>query len=117
MTDTAVTIDVDQMRETIAANVAAEIKRQRWTGRSASVALGLTQAYVYRRLAGEVEMSGSDLAMFAKFLSVPVQKFFEEPTTDYGYEVSPVIDLLERIRPAVENDREAVVTELHQARA
>jgi hypothetical protein len=67
----------DATAHLVAANLAAELTRQRWSGRKAAAALGLTNVYVSRRASGEVECSASDLAMFAEFLSVPIAKFFE----------------------------------------
>ena len=61
----------------VAANLAAELTRQRWSGRKAAAALGLTNVYVSRRASGELECSASDLAMFAEFLDIPVSRFFE----------------------------------------
>lgn len=75
--------DAQTTRLLIADNVSAEMKRARWTGRAAAQALGLTQPYVHRRTSGEIEFSGSDLALFAGFLNVPVETFFAtRPTAD-----------------------------------
>lgn len=85
----AYSIDTDRTRAVIASNLAAELKRQRWTGRSAASALGLSQPYVSRRLTGDTELSGSDLALFAGFLKVPVSRFFVElPDLDSNQEPS-----------------------------
>lgn len=91
MTNTALNFDGDETRMTIAANVAAELKRQRWTGRSAAAALGLSQPYVARRLSGDTDLSGSDLALFAAFLKVPVSVFFDANRghSDYMGQVLP----------------------------
>ena len=67
----------DATAQTVAANLSAELSRQRWSARKASVALGLTHVYVSRRASGDVECSASDLAMFAELLEVPITKFFE----------------------------------------
>lgn len=116
MTNTALDFDIEKTRETIASNVAAELKRQRWTGRSAAVALGLSQPYVYRRIAAEVEMSGSDLAMFAAFLNVPVSRFFVQlPDLDsnqepIGFE-SAAVSSLEEFRAAKMAAHSSVATD------
>ncbi|MWV50098.1 hypothetical protein GRS96_12545 [Rathayibacter sp. VKM Ac-2803] len=66
-------LDVNMM---VANNVRAELSRERWTGRKAAVALGLTPTYVSRRLSGETPMTPADLVMFSDFLSIPVGRFF-----------------------------------------
>lgn len=66
----------NRTRAMIARNFSDELKAQRWSKRSISVALGLTHTYVNNRANGSVEMSGSDLALFADFLAVPVTRFF-----------------------------------------
>lgn len=76
MTTSATAFDADATRQLIADNLSAEMKRARWSGRQMASALGLTQPYVARRAAGEVECSGSDLVLFANFLDVPVSAFF-----------------------------------------
>jgi len=63
-------------RETIAANLDAELSRKRYTKRRAALAMGLSHVYVTRRAKGQVELSGSDMVMFAKFLNIPVTRFF-----------------------------------------
>jgi transcriptional regulator with XRE-family HTH domain len=77
MSNTASSIGIDETRELVAANLSAELTRQRWSGRKAAAALGLTQPYVARRMSGDVELSASDIVMFASFLDIPVTKFFE----------------------------------------
>jgi transcriptional regulator with XRE-family HTH domain len=67
-------VDVNQL---VADNVRAELSRQRWSGRQAAVALGVTNTYINRRTSGTTPMAPSDLAMFASLLSVPVSRFFE----------------------------------------
>lgn len=100
------------VREKIAANLSAEMKRARWSGRAMANALGLTQAYVARRASGDVELSGSDIDLFAGFLGVPVAALFvgresagvvnldptrnaERQPKDYGSDAS-VIDIRTR---------------------
>ena len=81
MNKNALAFDAEATREMIAANFSAEMKRARWSGRSMAGALGLTQPYVARRASGEVELSGSDLALFSEFLNIPVSRFFVHPDT------------------------------------
>lgn len=73
---------VSEVRATVAANLDAALKAQRWSRRAAAVALGLSHRYVNDRAAGEVELSATDLALFSDFLNVPVARFFE--TNDEG---------------------------------
>lgn len=73
----AVAVKAANTRALIAANFSEELKAQRWSKRSASVALGLSHTYVNNRANGDVEMSGSDIAMFAEFLNVPVTRFYQ----------------------------------------
>lgn len=72
----------DEVRTRVAKNLSDELKAQRWTRRSAAAELGLTSRYVNSRAAGEVDLSASDLVMFADFLSVPVSRFFETSLGD-----------------------------------
>ena len=79
MTSAAVLASED-IRDIIAGNLRAELTRQRWSNRKAAAALGLTHVYVGRRANGEVELSGTDLALFAGLLEIPVAKLFEGTT-------------------------------------
>ena len=67
-------------REIVATNLRTALKDQRWSERRAADALGLTHAYVNRRVSGETELSGSDIAMFASFLRMREQDFFTQIT-------------------------------------
>lgn len=78
MTNTAEQQQPVPMREIAAANLAAELARQRWSDRKAATALGVTHVYVSRRASGKVELTVSDLDMFARFLNVSVSRFFEK---------------------------------------
>ena len=60
----------DGTQQMVADNLAAELARKRISGRQAAKALGLTHVYVGRRVSGDVELSVSDLMMFAAFLDV-----------------------------------------------
>lgn len=87
MTNEAPGYSPADVREKIAANLSAEMKRARWSGRAMADALGLTQAYVARRASGDVELSGSDIDLFAGFLGVPVAALF------VGREPAAVVEL------------------------
>lgn len=66
------------VRTTVARNLSVELRAQRWSQRAAATALGLTPRYVNSRAHGDVDMSASDLALFAEFLDIPVARFFDE---------------------------------------
>lgn len=101
MTNTAPNDNRDETRLTIAFNLTKELKRQRWTGRAAATALGLTQPYVSRRMTGAVDLTGSDLTMFADFLEVPVARFFEPRPSHYK---AQILQFVPRDRPATRTD-------------
>lgn len=114
------------VRELIAANLDAELTRQRWTKRKAAAALGISHVYVSRRTSGEVELSGSDLAMFSEFLAIPVSRFFVKlPDLDSNQEpigfTLGVVDIADWQRDkvaahtAIASDHDAVVTQLPHA--
>lgn len=63
--------------QVVADNLAAELARRRMSGRQASAALGLSVAYVARRVAGDTEMSINDLFAFAGLLEIPVSVLLE----------------------------------------
>jgi hypothetical protein len=63
----------------VAAEVRAQIARKRRSGRSVALQLGWTQAYMGRRLVGEVPFNVNDLAAIADVLEVPVTVFFSFP--------------------------------------
>lgn len=91
----------------VADNIRAELSRQRWSGRKAAIALGLTPTYVSRRLSGETPLDANDIYMFAEFLSAPVSKLFEltakgQPS-DYKATVSDIAT--ERERRAAQQNR------------
>lgn len=95
MTTNAV-FDTPDVNQIVAANLRAELSRQRWSGRKAAAALGLTPVYVNRRLNGDTALDPNDLAMFSRLLHVPIGKFFEEtekaPTARGGGEWLPELD-------------------------
>ena len=95
--------------QVVADNLAAELARRRMSGRQASAAMGLSVAYVARRISGDTEMSVSDLFAFARLLGVSVDVLLagaapgpESPAnlqpTDYevGGSGAPVVDLFTR---------------------
>ncbi|WP_440298673.1 helix-turn-helix domain-containing protein [Humibacter sp.] len=66
----------DKMRSIIATNFSDMLEENRWSRRAAAEALGLTHTYVNSRATGDVEMSGSDIMLFASFLGVSEAEFF-----------------------------------------
>lgn len=66
------------VKSRVAHNFSAILGENRWSARKAAAALGLTHTYVNSRANGTVEMSGSDLALFADFLNIPIARFFDE---------------------------------------
>lgn len=66
----------DQVRWTVATNLDTILKRERWSRRAAALALGLSHRYVNDRATGDVDLSASDLAMFADFLEVSISDFY-----------------------------------------
>lgn len=58
-----------------AAEVRAEVARQRKPQREIAEALGMSQTAVSRRLLGEVEFSLSQLTVLAEVLGVPLSAF------------------------------------------
>lgn len=71
-------------REAIAAEVRAEVARQRKTQREVGVVLGLPQSVVQLRLKGERPFRAEELAKLAEAFGVPVERFFPAPTTAAG---------------------------------
>lgn len=69
------------MSEGITANVAAEVRaemaRQRRSQRSVADALGVSQTYIWRRLTGDVSFDIAELSAVADFLGVPMGQFIE----------------------------------------
>jgi transcriptional regulator with XRE-family HTH domain len=68
-----------QAREHIAAEVRAELARQRISVSEAARRLGWTQTFLQRRVMGNRTFEASELAMIADLLEVPVSTFFEVP--------------------------------------
>lgn len=61
----------------VAANLTQYMDERRWTGRSFALAHGFTPIYVQRRMSGEVEMSATDLKVFADHLGIKVQDLYK----------------------------------------
>jgi transcriptional regulator with XRE-family HTH domain len=65
--------------ESVAAEVRAQLARQKISGRQAAAQLGWTQPYMSRRLTGEIPFNVADLAALAELLGVPAKRFLEGP--------------------------------------
>lgn len=68
----------------IAAEVRAEISRQRKPQREIAELLGISQQQVSERVLGEVEWRISELVRVAEWLSVPITKFVPASETAVG---------------------------------
>src|SRR5579859_5043198 len=66
-------------RESIAAEVRAQLARRRRSARSVAFELGWTQTYMSRRINGRIPFNVDDLAAIAEALDVPVISFFQGP--------------------------------------
>lgn len=62
--------------EAVAAEVRAQLARNRLSGRRAAAMLGWKQTYLSRRLTGAVPFDVDDLAALADLLEVPIEQFF-----------------------------------------
>lgn len=63
----------------VAGEVRAEMGRQRISQTALADRLEASQAYVSRRLTGEVSFSVADLDTIAGILEVPIERFLEPP--------------------------------------
>ncbi len=63
-------------RELIAAEVRAELARQRKTSTDVAVILGRSKATTDRRIAGRLSFSAEELMLLAAALDIPVGQFF-----------------------------------------
>jgi transcriptional regulator with XRE-family HTH domain len=74
------------MSEVITASVAAEVRaelaRQRRPQRDLAEAIGLSQQAASRRLCGEVPFDIAELAKVAELLRVPIEQFLPERRTE-----------------------------------
>lgn len=128
----ALSTQADEVRIRVACNLDDELKAQRWTRRAAAGELGLTPRYVNSRVAGDVDLSASDLAMFSDFLGVPVSRFFAPRPKDDGGNVTSIgratggargrrslylIEDSEASNFTVESGRLAPVTSITEARS
>ncbi len=106
----------DTVRDTLAANLSAELARQRWSARKAATALGVSHVYVSRRANGAVPMTGSDLVMFSELLDIPVAKLFEgtkkAPTPKGEGQTEPPAGI-EPATYSLQGAHSAIVTRLH----
>lgn len=62
----------------VAANVRAELARQRKSGRAVAEALNLPASTLSRRLSGVVPFTVAELANLAEYLDVPLARFVPE---------------------------------------
>lgn len=106
MKTTRIALDVnkDSLRQRIADNLSAEIKRNRWSGRKMAAALGLSQPYIARRASGETELSASDIIVFAEFLQIAPEVLLAAKPRNYPSERGLVTDLAERRHKDYEGD-------------
>jgi transcriptional regulator with XRE-family HTH domain len=65
--------------QAVAAEVRANLARQRISGRQAALRLGWTPPYLSRRLIGEIPFDVADLQKMADLLDLPVTAFFDAP--------------------------------------
>lgn len=65
------------LREMVAAEVRAEIARQRRTARSVALQLGWTAPYISRRLSGHTPFTLDDLDAISAALGVPMSRFLD----------------------------------------
>ena len=71
--------ETSSLRESVAAEIRAQLARRRLSGRQAAVMLGWTSPYLSRRLTGEVPFDVADLEALAGLLDVPVASFLQGP--------------------------------------
>lgn len=64
------------LSEIVAAEIRAEMGRQRYTGRSLAMRLGWPPMYLSRRLSGRTSFDLNDVDLIARALEVPVTSFF-----------------------------------------
>lgn len=71
-----------RLPEAVAAEIRAELARRRLSARRAAARLGWTQAYLSRRLNGDVPFDVKDIEALAGLLGVPPQQFFRSHASD-----------------------------------
>ena len=102
----------DETAEIVAVNLRDTMKLKRWTGRSLALSLGLKPIYVQRRMSGEVEMSATDLRVFADQLEITVQDFFKETPQITNRSLATVHYLRPDTQETPERDTLAPVTKI-----
>lgn len=63
---------------TVSGRVQAQLKAARITGRELADELGWTHDKARRRIRGEVPFTADELAAVARFLKVPISRFYED---------------------------------------
>ena len=71
-----------RLPEAVAAEIRAELARRRLSARRAAARLGWTQAYLSRRLNGDVPFDVEDIEALAELLGVPPQRFFRRNSSN-----------------------------------
>jgi transcriptional regulator with XRE-family HTH domain len=71
-----------RLPEAVAAEIRAELARRRLSARRAAARLGWTQAYLSRRLNGDVPFDVKDIEALAGLLGVSPQRFFRSYASD-----------------------------------
>lgn len=77
------------LREMVAAEVRAEIARQRRTARSVAMQLGWTAPYISRRLSGQTPFTLDDLDAISGALGVPMSRFLDLKSSPAGGGILP----------------------------
>jgi transcriptional regulator with XRE-family HTH domain len=67
------------VKDSVAAEVRANLARQRISARRAAICIGWTPMYLSRRLSGEVPFDVDDLGAIAELLDIPIATFFDSP--------------------------------------
>ena len=68
----------DPLYSRVAAEVRAEMGRQRFSGTRLARHLKVSQAFISRRLTGQVPFDVAELEAVAEVLNVPVSRFLDE---------------------------------------
>lgn len=87
--------EFNRMRELTSTNLRDLIDASGKSRRHVARELQLTARYVDSRATGTVELSASDLALFATYLEVPVSRFFDETPVD----TTPTVAKITRLTP------------------
>ena len=70
------------LSERVAAEIRAEMARQRRSIHSLEIQLGWSEMYLWRRLSGRSALKLDDVEAIAEVLEVPVTAFFDFPRRD-----------------------------------